>query len=70
MYNAFSVPVIRPTIGILNWTKGISDLGITTRKILLTMAGALHVASDVDRLYVQRTKGGHGLRGIEDLYKI
>ena len=29
------------------------------------MAGALHVASDVDRLYVQKTKGGRGLKSIE-----
>ena len=37
-HNAFAVPVIIPTIGILNWTKrDISDLDITTRKIL-TMA--------------------------------
>ena len=69
-HNAFAVPVITPTTGILNWTKKeISDLDITTRKIL-TMAGALHAASDVDRLYVQRSKGGRGLRSFEDLYEI
>ena len=70
VHNAFAVPVITPTVGILNWTKKeISDLDITTRKIL-TMAGALHTASDVDRLYVQGSKGGRGLRSIEDLYEI
>ena len=51
-HNAFAVPVITQTIGILNWTKKeISDLDITTHKIL-TMAGALDAASDVDRLYM------------------
>ena len=69
-HNAFAVPVITPTIEISNWTKKeISDLDITTCKIL-TMARALHAASDVDRLYVQRSKGGHGLRSIQDLYEI
>ena len=34
------------------------------------MAGALHAAGDVDRLYIQWSKGGHGLRSIEDLYEI
>ena len=69
-HNAFDVPVITPTIGILNWTKTeISDLDITTRKIL-TMAGTLHAASGFDRLYVQRSKGGRGLISIEDLYEI
>ena len=34
------------------------------------MAGALHAASDVNRLYVQRSKGGRGLRSIKHLYEI
>ena len=58
--------LLTPTIGILNWT---SDLDIITRKIL-TMAGALHAARDVDRLYVQMSKGGRGLSSTEDLYEI
>ena len=69
-HNAFAVPIITPTIGILNWTKKeICDLDVTTRKIL-TMAGAFHEASDIDRLYIQRSKGGRGLRSIEDMYEI
>ena len=69
-HNAFAVPIITPTIGILNWTKKeISDLNVTTSKILM-MEGAFHVASDIDRLYIQRSKGGHGLRSIEDMYEI
>ena len=69
-HNAFAVPVIAPTITILDWTKKeICDLDVMTRKILTT-AGAFHVASDVDRLYVQRSQGGRELRSIEDLYEI
>ena len=69
-HNGFAVPVITPTIGILNWNKkDISDLDITTRNIL-TMTGTLHEESDEDRLYVQRSIGGRVLRSIEDLYEI
>ena len=69
-HNAFAVPILAQTVGILNWTKKeICNLDIATRKVL-NMAGAFHAASDVDRLYVQRNKGGRGLRSIEDMYEI
>ena len=59
-----------PTIGILKWTKKeISDLDVITSKIL-TMTGSFHRAGDTDRLYAHRSKGGRGLRSIEDLYEI
>ena len=69
-HNSFAVPIITPTVGILGWTKKeISDLDITTRKIM-NMAGAFHTAGDVDRLYVERKNGGRGLRSVEDMYEI
>ena len=69
-HNAFAVPIVTPTIGILKWTKKeINDLDIATRKII-TMTGGFHQASDIDRLYVERKKGGRGLRSIEDMYDI
>ena len=68
-HNAFAVPLITPTTGILKWTKEISNLDIMTRN-MLTMAGAFHRASDVDRLYVERNGGGRGIRSIEDLFEI
>ena len=40
-----------------------------TRKIL-PMTGSFHRAGDPDRLYAHRSKGGRGLRSIEDLYEI
>ena len=40
-----------------------------TRKIL-TMTGSFRRAGDTDRLYAHRSKGGRGLRSIEDLYEI
>ena len=69
-HNAFAVPVVTPTIGILKWTKKeINDLDIATRKIIM-MTGGFHQASDIDCLYVERKKGGRGLRSIENLYEI
>ena len=69
-HNAFVVALVIPTIGILKWTKKeISDLDVITRKIL-TMTGSFHKAGDTDRLYAHRSKGGRGLRSIDDLYEI
>ena len=66
--NVFAVALVTPSIGILKWTKKeISDLDVITRKIL---TGSFHRADDTDRLYAHRSKGGRGLRSIEDLYEI
>ena len=51
---------------IFDWK--IDELKIldrTTRKTL-TMYGAFHPKSDIDRLYVKRRDGGRGLISIED----
>ena len=67
-HNTFAIPVLTPTIGILNWTKQeIRDLDIAMRKIL-TYTGSLHKRSDVNRLYVPRKFGGRGLTSVEDRY--
>ena len=69
-HNTFAIPVITPTIGIINWTKQeIRNLDIATRKIL-TYTGSLHKRSDVDRLYVPRKLGGRGLTSVQDTYII
>ena len=69
-HNAFAIPLITPTIGIPKWTKKeINDLDIATRNIIC-MSGGFHQASDIDRLYVERKKGGRGLRSIKDMYEI
>ena len=47
--------------GIIRWTKeDQKTLHKMTRKVL-TMNGAFHPESDVDRLYVLRVNGGRGL---------
>ena len=58
VHNTLATPVISYTIGILHWNKKeIKDLDISTRK-LLTMKGSFHRASDINRLYTDRKKGG------------
>ena len=67
-HNTFAIPVITPTIGIINWTKQeIRNLDIATRRFL-TYTGSLHKRSDVDRLYVPRKLGGRGLTSVQDTY--
>ena len=67
-HNAFAVPLIIPTIGILNWTrKEIEDLDKATRRIMCH-TGNLHMRSDINRIYVPRKLGGRGLTSIKDSY--
>ena len=69
VHNTLATPVISYTIGILHWNKKeIKDLDISMRK-LLTMKGSFHRASDINRLYTDRKKGGRGLKCMEDLYE-
>ena len=68
-HNTFAVPVISYTVGMLDCTKKeIQDLDITTRKYL-AMNGSFHKASDINRLYTERKRGGRGLLNLEDIYE-
>ena len=50
--NTWAVSVLRYRAGIIRWTKEeLKTLDRTTRKVL-TINGAFHPKSDVDRLYV------------------
>ena len=63
--NVWAVSVVRYTAGILDWTKDeVESMDIRTRKIL-TMNGAFHARSSVDRLYMKRNVGGRGLIGVQ-----
>ena len=67
-HNVFAVPVLTPTIGILDWSKEeVQQLDIKTRKTM-AMAGCLHKRSDVERLYTPRKQGGRGLTSVEDIF--
>lgn len=68
--SSLAVPVIQYSFGIIKWTKAeIRKIDCQTRK-LLTMYGALHPRSDINRLYVSRKEGGRGMQNIEDSYSI
>ena len=68
-HSAFAVPVLIPTIGVLDWTIGeIKDIDIRTRKIL-TLTRNFHPNSDIDRLYKQNSLGVRGLRQVQSSYE-
>lgn len=65
--NTYAVAAIRYTAGIVKWNKEELDtLDRKTRKRLTTYGG-FHPKSDVDRLYVERSKGGRGLLSVKDV---
>ena len=68
-HNAFAVPTLTSTVGILDWTcKEIDQIDIKTRKTL-AMSGSFHPNSDADRLYFCRRDGGRGIRAIRTMYE-
>ena len=63
--NTWVVALLRYGAGIINWkVDALKKMDRTTRKTL-TMYGALHPKSDIDRLYLKRKHGGRGLISIE-----
>ena len=63
--NVWAVSVVRYTAGILEWSDNeLKAMDVKTRKIL-TMNGAFHMQSSVDRLYMKRRVGGRGLISVE-----
>ena len=68
-YNTFAVPIITPSVGVLNWTTNdIKQIDIKTRKIL-TIIGNFHPISDIDKLYCDKKSGGRGLRSIKIIFE-
>ena len=56
--NIWAISVIRYGAGLINWNKEeVQKLDRKTRK-MMTMYGALHPKSDVDRIYLPKEKGG------------
>ena len=67
--NTWAVALLRYGSGIINWNVDkLKKINRTTRKTL-TMYGALHPKSDIDRLYLKRKHGGRGLISIETCVK-
>lgn len=67
--NMWAVAVVRYGGGIVEWRQEeLKRMDRKTRK-MMTMYGALHPKSDVDRLYLPRKRGGRGLIGCEACVK-
>ena len=65
--NTYAVAAIRFTAGIVKWNKEeLGTLDQKTRKRLTTYGG-FHLESNVDRLYVERSKGRRGLLSVKDV---
>ena len=63
--DTWAVALLRYGAGIINWK--VDELKIMDRmtRNTLTIYGALHPKSDIDRLYMKRRHGGRGLISIE-----
>lgn len=67
--NTWAVAIFRYGAGIIDWRDNeLKSIDRKTRKTM-TMYGALHPRSDVDRLYVKRKNGGRGLSSIEQVVR-
>ena len=63
--NTWAVAVFRYGAGILQWKESeLKNVDRKSRKTM-TMYGALHPKSDVDRFYIKRKEGGRGLMSVE-----
>ena len=64
--NTWAISLLRYGAGLINWT--ISELQKLDRKTRkkLTMYGAFHPKSNVNRLYLTQQEGGRSLIGVED----
>ena len=63
--NTWAVAVFRYGAEILEWKESeLKNVDRKSRKTM-TMYGALHPKSDVNRLYIKRKEGGRGLMSVE-----
>ena len=59
--NTWAVSLLRYSGGIIRWNKDdLLEMDRRTRK-LMTMNGALHLKSDINRIYIPTKRGGRGL---------
>ena len=69
-HNAFAVPVLIPTFGLLDCTTDKID-GVAKKKTrkILTMTGNFHKNSNIDRLYMPRKLDGRGIKEMMSGYE-
>ena len=64
--NTLAVPVIRYSAGIVDWKNSeLHNMNRNTRKVL-NMYQALHLISNVNRIYLPCSEGGKGLLSLEE----
>ena len=64
--NSWAVAVIRYAASVIDWTQeDINEMDRKTRK-LLTIYGAFHPKSNINRLYLKRKLGGRGLISVKE----
>ena len=67
--NTWAVSLYRYGAGVVEWTKDeLKQIDRRTRK-MIAMHRGMHPRSDVDRMYVEREKGGRGLMSVEETVK-
>ena len=63
-----AIGIVRYTAGVLNWSKKeLKKMDTKTRKSM-TMHGAFHRKSSVDRFYMKRKDGGRSLLSVFDFF--
>lgn len=68
--NSWGIGIVRYTAGVLDWGQTeLRAMDVKTRKTL-TLHGAFHRNSDVDRLYLKRKDGGRGLISVLDCVRM
>ena len=68
--NTWAVFLLRYSAAFASWRRSeLQGIDRKPRK-LFTIYGALHLKSDVDRLYIHRKVGGRGLISIEDCVEL
>ena len=68
--NTWAVSLLRYSAAFVSWRKSeLQAIDRKTRK-LLTVYGASHPKSDVDRLHIPRKEGGRGLISIENCVEL
>ena len=64
--NTWTVSVVRYSAAFLGWSRlQLEEIDRRTRKLLI-MRNGFHPKSNVDQLYLSRSKGGRGLIGVQD----
>ena len=68
--NTWAVSLLRYSTAFVSWRKSEFQAIDRNTRTLLTIYGALHPKSDVDRLYIPKKEEGRGLVFIEDCVEL